>query len=484
VVGVSRSRRTVTPLVIALDRRSGQPLALQIAGQVRALLQAGTLSPGDRLPSSRRLAAEVGVARGVVEQAFDQLIAEGWAESRRGAGTFVADALLRPPVPDTPTSLAARRRVPVVPSPLIRLDSGAPWIDPKHHEGWRRAWRSVAASAVPRGYPDAAGLPALRHAIAAHVSVHRGVACSPEQVMVTSGTTHALALLLGSSEPAAVAIEDPGYRAAVSTARDLGWDVVDIPLDAGGLDVPALRAERRGDIAAVYVTPAHQHPLGMVMSAARRTALLAEARRRGALVIEDDYDSEFRYDVAPLPALAQLGLDQVAYLGTASKVIAPGLRIGWLVADEDRVADIAERRARRHDHPSWPVQRALQVMFDDGHVLRLVRSARRVYADRSRIVRARLAPYGEIAHDVAGMYLTLELDADRVVRVVDDALRAGVELSSVADYCRSARRSGLVIGFGGVSDEDLARALDVIEKSLAAPADVANHDTSNGGVLA
>jgi GntR family transcriptional regulator/MocR family aminotransferase len=333
-------------------------------------------------------------------------------------------------------------------------------------------------------YPDPAGLPGLREAVASHVGAHRGVACTPEQVMITSGTAHAWSLVLSGLTPGAVAVEDPGYRAAVATALHQGWDVVDVPVDDEGFDVDALVRSARGDIRAAYVTPAHQHPLGSVLSATRRTALIAEARRREALVVEDDYDSEFRYDVAPLPALAQLGLDDVVYVGTASKTITPGLRIGWLITSEARVSAIAERRTARHDHPSWPVQRALQVMLEEGHLSRLIRSARRVYADRSQLVRDRLSPYGGIAHAVAGMYLVLDLSQRRVDQVVAAAARAGIEVPSVADYCRSASRSGLLIGFGGVSDDDLRRALDVLEAALRDSAGVDNEEPPKSGVLA
>jgi GntR family transcriptional regulator/MocR family aminotransferase len=474
--------RTTTPLVLRLDRTARLPLALQLADQARRAIRTAALAPGARLPSSRALAAELGVARGVVEQAYDQLAAEGWVESRRGAGTFVARAIRHTPA----RSSGALRRDPAVEQrpPVLRLDSGSPWVDRRHHQGWTRAWRAVAADQPPMHYPDPAGLPGLREAVASHVSAHRGVVCTPDQVMITSGTAHALSLVLNELTPGAVAVEDPGYRAAVATALQQGWEVVDIPVDEEGLDVDALVRSPRSDIKAVYVTPAHQHPLGSVLSATRRTALIAESRRRDALVVEDDYDSEFRYDVAPLPALAQLGLDDVVYVGTASKTITPGLRIGWLITSAARVLDIAERRTARHDHPSWPVQRALQAMLEEGHVSRLVRSARRVYADRSRLVRERLSPHGRIAQPVAGMYLVLDISPRRVDHVVATAAREGIEVPSVADYCRTTSRSGLLIGFGGMSDDDLRRALDVLEAALRDSAGVDDEEPPKSGVLA
>jgi GntR family transcriptional regulator / MocR family aminotransferase len=456
-----------SPLPLRLHRGSPTPLAVQIAGQVRDLVTSAALSTGTRLPSSRALAADLGVARAVVEQAYDQLRAEGWLTTRRGAGTYVA-ALGRPPAPRVPPRQAAeppataatggRRR--------IVLDTGTPWQDPRLRAGWRRAWRDVAAAPLPAGYPDPAGLPELRAEIAAYVARTRGVLCRPEEVMVTAGTTHAVGLVLSALGSGRLAVEDPGYRAAVATARQSGWRVLDVPVDRDGLDVAHLAACTVDDVRAVYVTPAHQHPLGFTLSAARRVALLAEARRRGAVVLEDDYDSEFRYDVAPVPALTALDRDQSVYLGTASKLLHPALRVGWLVAPPHLVEELAALRAQRHDHPPWPGQRALLTLLGEGHLDKSVRAARRVYAERGALVADRLGRFGALTRPVAGMYATLLLPGPVADAVVAGCAAAGVDVPALAGYSRSSARSGLVVGFGGVTDEELATALDVLEDAL------------------
>jgi GntR family transcriptional regulator/MocR family aminotransferase len=426
------------------------------------------LADGSRLPSTRALARELQVSRGVVEQAFDQLTAEGWLVGRRGAGTFVA------------AGAATRSRVAPARAPRSRageaggsgpvgavvLDTGTPWIDPRHDAGWRRAWRDVAARVPSRRYPDPAGLPELRAAVAERLGRHRGLTCTPAEVLIVAGTTHGLGLMLDSAGAGAVALEDPGYRAAAATIRASGRDLVDVPVDAEGIDVSVL-AGVPADLAAVYVSPAHQHPLGMTMSGPRRFALLQEARRRGCLVVEDDYDSEFRYDVAPLPAMAPLDRDRVVYLGTVSKTVSPALRLGWLVSSADRVQQLGLARAARHDHPSEPVQQALLSMLEQGHVDRLVRSARRVYARRRELVRHRLAPYGDVAAGAAGMYLTLALPTSTAARVAAQAASEGVVVSRLHAYCRTSSRDGLVIGFGGPTDGQLERAVEVLERSLA-----------------
>ncbi|WP_408896922.1 PLP-dependent aminotransferase family protein [Nocardioides sp. R1-1] len=443
-------------LPVRLDRADPRPLGTQLADQVRRLVLDGALARGDRMPPTRRLAAELGVSRSVVEQAFDQLLAEGWLEARQGSGTWVAGgAAGRRAVP-------VRRRTPARERDLVLLDAGTPWVDPRHQAVWRRAWREVSTATPPRGYDDPRGLPELRTLLAERLGRTRGLAVDADRVRLTGGTSaglrHLLAVLPREPDDA-VALEDPGYRAAAATVREAGRAVRDLPALEPVTDLAGC--------AAAYVTPAHQHPLGRVMPAADRLTLLASARRDGALVVEDDYDSEFRYDVAPVPALASLDREQVAYLGTASKAILPSLRLGWTVVP-DRLLDAFDaHRALTHDAPPWPVQRALVTLLRDGYVDAVVRSARRVYAERAPRVVAALAPHAELAGPVAGMYSTWLLPQARAVRVRAAAERAGFRVNLLRDYCRTARLDGLVVGFGGPTDDQLERALDVLVDALS-----------------
>lgn len=438
-------------LPVRLDRTRPEPLGVQLSTQVRELVVAGTLAPGDRLPSTRALATDLGVARSVTEQGYDQLLAEGWLTTRQGAGTFVASG----GVPQA----AVRSRPPRSSAPaLIPLDLGSPWIDPRHRAGWRRAWRDVSAAAPPAGYPDPRGIPELRIELADRLARTRGLSVDPDEVLLTSGTTDGLRQLLPHVPVGAVGIDDPGYRAAVETVRAAGRAVVG--LEPGRpIDVTRL--------AAAYVTPAHQHPLGHVMPAADRLALLAAAREHRTVVIEDDYDSEFRYDVAPIPALASLDRSQVAYLGTASKSVGPGLRVGWMVPPPDLLRRLVALREQTYDMPSWPAQRALLTLLREGWVDKVVRTARRVYADRAPRVAEVLAPYGTAAGPAAGMYSTWFLPPAAVRRARAAARDAGFEVAPISNYCRTARLSGLVVGFGGVTDEQLDRVLAAMARGLA-----------------
>lgn len=484
-------------LPVRLDRARPEPLPAQLAGAVRALVTGGTLTAGDRLPSSRALAADLGVARAVVEQAYDQLLAEAWVETRRGSGTYVASGGALPPAVNTaharasahapapapasepaaphasapPTRPRTRPRTrtgtgtgtrpqPATREPqLVRLDAGTPWIDPRHLAGWRRAWREVSVAVAPRGYPDPRGLPDLREALAERLARTRGVTVEPDEILVTAGSTDGLRQLLGALGPGDVLVEDPGYRAAVEMVRSAGRGVVDHP----GLEPVTDLA----GCAAAYVTPAHQHPLGRVMPAADRLALLAAAREAGAVVVEDDYDSEFRYDVAPVPALATLDRSRVAYLGTASKSVSPSLRLGWLVAPPEIHERLVRRRTVTHDTPPWPTQRAMLTLLRDGWADKVVRTARRVYADRAPRVAAAMSPHAELAGPLAGMYSTWLTDPASAERGRAAGRAAGFDVPLLADYCRSARLTGLVLGFGGVTDAELDRALEAIVDGLA-----------------
>ncbi|WP_156253072.1 PLP-dependent aminotransferase family protein [Pseudactinotalea terrae] len=446
----------MSTLPLTLDRSADTSLSAQLSSQIRTRILEETLREGDRLPSTRALASELGTARSVVEQAYSQLVAEGWLTGRHGSGTFAAS----PGLPRSSSPAPVRR--PPAPAPVL-LDAGTPFIDPRHAAGWRRAWREVSTATPPRGYDDPRGIPELRRLLADRLAHTRGLRCDPEQVIVTAGTTDGLRQLLGVLPPGAFGVEDPGYRSAVATAHMAGREVRDLPAaDPGGWDLAGL--------AAAYTTPAHQHPLGHVMTASQRLDLLERARRSGTLIIEDDYDSEFRYDVAPIPALASLAPEQVGYLGTAAKSVGPSMRVGWLVAPAELTDRVNARRLATHDAVPWPVQRAFVALIRDGYLDRVIRSARRVYAERARRVSETLSPYATPSSpSPAGMYTTWLLPQREAVRAREAALAAGYQVNLLADYCRSAELTGLLVGVGGVTDAQLDEALAALVAGLTRP---------------
>ncbi|MFW0874008.1 PLP-dependent aminotransferase family protein [Rhodococcoides corynebacterioides] len=424
---------------------------------------------GDRLPSTRALAAELEVSRGVAHHAYDQLTAEGWIEGRIGSGTFVTtDIPVRPrPAPAAATSSTEDDGL----APVV-LRPGIPWTPPRPSAAWRRAWRIAGAEPAPHDYPAPAGPLALRRSVCALLARARGMTVEPERVVVTTGAVHGLTLALAALRPPesaptpVLAVEDPGYRVAVSAAVAVGWHVHDVPVDRGGVVVDALRFAP-DSTRAVYVTPSHQYPTGGTLDGRRRAALVAHARDTDTVVIEDDYDSEFRYDVAPLPALAHLDADRVVYLGTIAKTIGAGVRLGWMVLPTHLVEPVLRHRIAVGDYPSTPLCVAATSLLDDGEWDRLVRAARRRYRDRDAAVWDSLSEFGELRGSGAGMHTTLVLSPERADAVARGAAARGVEVPTDAQSARShPDPGGLVIGYGRLTDDRLRTALDVLVDEL------------------
>ncbi|GIH21391.1 MocR-like pyridoxine biosynthesis transcription factor PdxR [Rugosimonospora africana] len=487
-------------------------LAARIYRQILDAILDGRLRAGERLPPTRELARRLDVSRNTVAVAYDRLTAEGFLHARVGAGTFVATAdrpdASRPSGPEDhsrsrivaeastphasprPARRGAPRRAPggseVAPRPLwnqvvaahvpspptaaidFRVGNPDPALFPI--QTWRRlVGRELRrASFDPGGYGDPAGHAGLRAAIARHVGLSRSVRAGADDIVVTQGAQQALDLIgRVLVEPGAtVAVENPGYRPARLLFRSLGARVVGVPVDDEGLDVAALPAGTR----LVYTTPSHQFPLGAPMSLARRTALLDWAGRHGAVIVEDDYDSEFRYGDRPLEPLQSLDRHgRVAYVGSFSKTMLPGLRLGFLVTPASlRPALHAAKRLTDY-HGDIPAQGALARFIDEGMLSRHVRRARREYGARRDLLLSTLADrFGEWLEPVpsaAGLHVCARLRAGVAVDiddVVDLALRAGVAVEGLAGYYAQEPRAGLVIGYGAVPRDLIAPGLRIL----------------------
>ena len=453
-------------LALVPDREARVPLAAQLADALRTAARAGAVRVGERLPSTRSLATDLGVSRTVTAAAYDQLLAEGWVAGRRGAGTFVVAV---PPGPgagaDVVADVAAVVGSPA--PPTVDLRAGTPCVAALDRAAWRRAWRA-AGDEPPDVVSDAVGLPAFRGAVAAHLLRHRGLPAELDTVVATSGTTAAVAEVARVLPPGArVAVEEPGYQRAVGALRGAGLVVVPVPVDGDGLVVDALPA----GLAAVYCTPAHQFPLGARLSAARRVALVARARAEGLLIVEDDYDGELRYDVAPLPLLAALGPDVVAHLGTASKLLTPTLGVGWLVAPPALRAAVVAQRDRAGVRPARAGQRVFAALAAHGDLGRHLRRLRRELSARRRMVVAAVAAAGRsVQGDAAGAHVVVALDS----RATEEAVLAataecGVAVDGLArHHAGPPGAAGIVLGYAGPSRADLERALPVVTAALRA----------------
>ncbi|NDL55500.1 PLP-dependent aminotransferase family protein [Phytoactinopolyspora mesophila] len=453
-------------LPITLDRGASLPLASQVADGIRSICARGFIRVGDRLPSTRALASSLGVSRTVTESAFEQLHAEGWITGRRGSGTYVAavppdvaatrDGIrarhtpgdLRAPWPGGPrTAPGAMREPGWEVSSELDLRPGSPWAAGMRPDVWRRAWRS-AADLEPDRRPLREGFQGYRAAVEEHLLRHRGLAVESSAVLATAGTTAAVTELshavLGRGSK--VAVEEPGYPRAVGAFRAAGVEVLPVPVDSKGVVVNAIPAR----VAAVYCTPAHQFPLGGRLPATRRSALVEWARRSGSLIIEDDYDGELRYDVAPLPLLAAIGPDVVIHLGTASKVISPTLGAGWMVARREVSAAVAAYREETGTGPSPAGQRVLTAMAELGDLGRHLRRVRRELAARRALVVSTLEVAGaRVIGDRAGAHVVLLVEnADAELDLVVRAADAGVQLDGLRRcFAGPSNRFGVTLGY-------------------------------------
>lgn len=451
-------------LLLSIGRGDGEPLHAQLERQLRAAIRDGRLAAGTRLPPSRALANELSVSRGVVVEAYAQLTAEGYLVTRRGGGTVVADAP-RPAQAPPPSELP--RAVPE------DFHPGMPDLASFPRAAWLRSLRTVVRDMpdLALGYAEPAGTPELRVALARYLGRARGVAAAADRVVVTSGLTQGIALTcraLRARGGRRIAVEDPGFMVHRGVAIHCGLEVVPVPVDEGGLRTDVL-ADLRAD--ALLATPAHQSPLGGVLAPERRSALLAWAEANDALVIEDDYDAEYRYDREPVGALQGLAPERVVYAGCASKMLAPGLRLGWLVLPTALVGAIAMEKAL--DDLGTPVldQLALAGFLERGELDRHLRRMRPRYRARRDALAAALArelPAWRLAGAAAGLHAValMEEDADEGAFLAAAAAE-GMRLHGLSWFRVAPGPPGLVLGYGSASEPALARAVERLAQVAA-----------------
>ncbi|QEE43946.1 PLP-dependent aminotransferase family protein [Rhizobium sp. WL3] len=440
------------------------PRRLALYRSLRGLIEGGQMRPGDKLPTTRDIAKRFGISRGAAVAAYEMLVADGFAEARVGAGTYVAEAvpLVQPAPASSPVS-----------QPVMEQDARAPLpgalgcstADETSLRIFRMLMNRHLAKPSARHfhYNDPAGSLALRVEVAAYLKAARGVVCEPDQVIMTAGTQQGLDLavraLLKPGDP--VWLEDPCYAAARELFEGTGLSVTPVPVDDEGIDVAAGIAARP-DAKAVYVTPSHQYPLGVTLSMARRLALIDWARQAGAYILEDDYDSEFRFAGPPLSALQGMdGEGRVIYLGTFSKTLLPGFRIGYLVVPRALRERLLTIRRLTDRFPSTLAEDALTEFLRDGHFSAHIKRARkRVKAARDALVDAlREGPFA-VAAPEQGLHLVAELaPGANDVSLARRAREAGFGAKALSPlYLAEPLRRGLVIGFSGFPPEVMASA--------------------------
>ena len=465
-----------------LDRGSPLPLSRQLASALRGAIAGGSFATASRLPSTRALAAELGLARSTVVGVFEQLTVEGYIAAKRGSGYFVPPRLAVPngaataPAAEGAPRLLSRQaellgriEPPATPRQQRPFELGYAEIDGRLMTTWKRlASRALSGrSRLDWNYGDPQGEPALRAAIAEYLAAARGVRCRPEQIVLTSGTQQGLSLAARILiDPGATAlVEDPCYRATLDILRAAEAEIVPLPVDRHGLDIaaaPRLRPPPR----LVYTTPSRQYPLGMAMPLDRRLALLAWAERQGVWIIEDDYESEFQQPGQMLPSLQ--GLDRagrVIYLGTFSKLLFPSLRLGYAVLPEDLVAPFTAARHLADRQSSGLVQAIMTEFMLGGHFARHLKRMRALYAERqgflTDLLARRLGGLIETSPNESGMYLVGWLPPGGDDRAVAARLAAaGVSALPLSSLTLATNRPpALVLGYTGHGKAAMARAV-------------------------
>jgi GntR family transcriptional regulator/MocR family aminotransferase len=530
-----RAAATFSPL-IGVDRKAGRPLHAQIYAAIRGAIVARSLRGGERIPSTRALATQLGISRIPVLTAYSQLLAEGYFEARTGAGTFVSSSLpsvglgaAAPqgnwgvasawaseghvqervadgrPLGDAHSRVRSRvgargrgkkpkqarqsRRMKTLPQherPSWFGGTGAfsfsqPAVDAFPFHVWTRLmsryWRGVHLSALE--YGDPMGLPKLREAIAAYLRASRSVRCEWQQVMIVSGSQQALdvtaRVLLDEGDP--VWVEEPGYWLARNMLVSAGAKIVPVPVDGEGLNVAAGIAsdKRNGRHArAAFVAPSHQFPMGATMSAARRMQLLEWAEREGAFIVEDDYDSEYRYDSKPIASLQ--GMDRagrVIYIGTFSKVLFPAMRVGYIVVPPELVGTFTAVRHAMDVCPPHLFQSVLADFLGEGHFSRHIRKMRQIYGERRDVLvnclREQCGRLLRVEGAEAGLHVTVTLARgfrDRAVCEAAALKKLWLWPLSPSYLNKGRARHGFILGFGGTTAAEIPAGVKRLREVL------------------
>jgi GntR family transcriptional regulator/MocR family aminotransferase len=427
---------------------------------LRDAVRGGRLAPGTKLPPTRGLCEQLGVSRGVVVDAYAQLAAEGYLQTRRGGGTTVAE--LAAPAPSRRSSAASPASV------RYDLNPFAPALAQFPRSAWSSALTQVLRH-VPDdrlGVPDPAGVPELRSALAAYLGRARGVRADPDRIVITGGTRLAIGLVwaaLARRGATAIAIEQPGWDGVRDTVAEAGLELVPLPVDEHGAAVR--RLAEMPEVDAVAVAPAHQYPTGAMLSAARRHELLAWARQRERLIVEDDYDAEYRYDRQPLGCLQGLAPEHVAYAGSTSKTLAPALRLGWIVLPQ-ALSPVVIATVRARGTTSSPIlQLALARLIERGDLDRHLRRQRRRYRHRREALLEALAerlPLLRVTGASAGLFAVLELPA----ATDEAAVAAAAAARGVSLEVRGTSPGALVLGYANLAPSAAAGAVTELAAAI------------------
>jgi GntR family transcriptional regulator / MocR family aminotransferase len=455
---------------------SEKPAYQQVSDAIGKCIRNGQLRAGTRLPPSRVLAGALGLNRNVIVAALEHLLLEGYIRTHGRGGTFVSPNITPDLANKSKPKLSRWQQIPdtsTIDSPAFDFRLGRAAIHEFPLEVWKSAWRQVARDLPPADAGPVEGHADLRHAIASYLGRARGINCQASDIFITAGANAALRLVTHGvlhtgplNTRQTLAFENPGYPLVRTLALEIGANTLPIEVDNDGLKVEALIAHRPAPIM-VHITPSHQYPLGGRLPIARRQALLGWAAQHDSLILENDYESEFRYDSSPLPALASLDdTGHVVYVGTFSKALTPALRIGYIVGPPALILRCKQLALEHGERVASPAQHVLTVLLENGALERHIRRVRREYATCRDTIMQCLAPHFTLRGTQAGLHMYLELAcADQERQLLQACHTQGVALEMLEPYCVGERtRFGALLGYGGTSTNQLIQGIRQISK--------------------
>ena len=458
-------------IFITIDRSKSISLTQQIYDQVRNGILEKQLKEGEKLPSSRELAGSIGVSRNIVLEAYERLIAEGYLEVRPKSGTFVAQGtslsfIERTKRKDTPKKMAENQA-------YIDFKAGNPAIDYFPRKKWAQLTKEICLHSTEAvfGYGDASGMKELKDALVVYLKRVRGVQCRAEQIFITSGATQGLKLIteMLGKENKAIAVEDPVTDEMRNIFTFANADIIPVPVDENGIDPNGLPKQAPSF---VFVIPSHQFPLGGILSIQRRLQLIEYAQKMNCYIVEDDYDSEFTYEGAPVPSIQGIAPNHVIYVGTFSKILSPGLRIGYVILPEELVDSFEKIKWFSDRHTSSLEQLVLAHFIREGYLDRHVRKMKKIYKEkRERLVAAIQQNFhnATIIGKSAGMHLVVEIPGiDFHSALIHKMEQFGVKVYPIEQYSleKGKHKERIVMGYGGLSLEEMEKGVHLLRRML------------------
>lgn len=477
---------------MTVDRDSQITLTRQIYGHIKNKILDGSLSSGQRLPATRRLSAELDVSRNIILDVYSQLVAEGYLTARHGSGTVVAEGLegMRRPSGlgrkegDRPecrgeikSAPAVSRRQPYTTPLLIDFRSGVPALDLFPHREWGRLYRDVCDELPPAafGYCGAAGVWELREQIACYLLRTRGIHCNPKQILITSGSTQGLSMIAGllGTADGTVLIEDPSHAGLREVIAMAGCRLEGVPVDALGLDTGRLEPGRNVDF--IYTTPSHQYPLGGILPIRRRLDLIRYAEKNDCFIVEDDYDSEFRYVGAPVSSLYELCPERVIYLGSFSKLLAPGIRLGFLILPEMLLAGCKKLKVYSDVHTDALTQHTLACLMKSGGFERHIWKMKKLYGRKRNHLLQKLREQFMDAFEVlgheSGLHLVVRFPGvEFTSALLGTAARQGVAVYPTKScYIAPPQsiRSEIIMGYSHLNFRQISDGVEILKQVIA-----------------